>query len=568
MKARLALQAGGQGKGNGLADMVQSYPNSDELSIAEILATTMRSGEGFPNTESRPSSVSPPDVHHMQSFVGSLTGENGASQMAKLASASLDAANIYSHPIPTLASQGGIKEPIDPLLLDPSTGQYKPREDPSSKVGTNLSELILSGWPTDFPSPVMVEQLVRVFFDKSEYLRCLFQPSKFFEQLAHGPNSPRYPSHAILHAIFAIGYALRPDLDPANLSYLATQMGRGTSNDESGMASCKYHCERAREHISKANGQGHDLLSACKAAIIITSIKFGVGDIFEAWVCSGMATKMAIAMALNRGKEDGELTMNKAKVDIFWGSLLAPPANWIEEEERRRVMFLAFVTDQAGAASLLWNSSLKESDIISELPMCGMHDFEQANRAGAPVDGTGQTLQSPNLFTEHRYDSFNTMIKGVLLIGRCGDFISHLPFAATEDHVKVPHWYRLNNLITSFSSSLPFGSITADQAGGRFDSSRLLTTIAIHTCTLQLHEPLARLDENSLNMCRAACTGITNLLRVSSTCPPFLSWGNRVDSAPLSFIFCILTSTSFPLYFVASCRIGRRCYTSIANLCL
>ncbi|UZJ56557.1 hypothetical protein CBS101457_005877 [Exobasidium rhododendri] len=526
----LQARAGGESDNNRLNDLEQRYPNQDELSIAEILATTMRSGEGLASAESRPSSISSPNAHDLQAFVGSLTGANGASQMAKLASASLNAANIYSTSLLPLGSDDNIKVPIDPLLLHSSTAHLgDERKNANPIQGNNLSEVILSGWPADFPSPSMVNQLTRVFFDQSDYLRCLFQPGRFFQQLTHGPNSIHYPSRAVLHAIFSMGYALRPDLDPANISLLGSQRKGASANDKSTMVSSRYHCERAKYHILRATDQVTDVLSIAKAATILTSIKYGVGEIFEGWICSGIATKTAVAMSINRSrKTDGDDSTRGAKVDIHWGSLLPPPKNWIEEEERRRVMFMAFVTDQAGAASLLWTSGLKESDIVLELPMYSTYDFEHENQAATPI-GPGQTLQSPDLFTEHLHDSFTLMIKGFTLVGRCGDFFSHLPINASKDHVKVPHWKRLNDLVTSFATSLPSPSIIIDDIHGTFDTNRFMTAVAIHTCILQLHEPLVRLDEDSMHICRSACHGMVNLLR------PLAATGAEVT--PLSPIF-------------------------------
>lgn len=95
---------------------------------------------------------------------------------------------------------------------------------------------------------------------------------------------------------------------------------------------------------------------------------------------------------------------------------------------------------------------------------------------------------------------------------RSGEFLARLPSAVSVQDVKTPDWFTLNDLVSTFSSTIPMQN--ADRSGN-IDSNRLLTDLVIHTCALQLHEPLTRLDENSVNMCRAACTGIVNTLRVS-----------------------------------------------------
>lgn len=351
LRARLHLQqhreGGGSsmGDGNGLSDVVQSYPNSDELSIAQILATTMRSGDSFPAGEARPEQSFSSDSKHFGSFVDTLAGTSDASQMAKLASASLEAAQLYPNASSPLASQGA-KEPIDPLLLNSMADKYKAELPSSTQMGSDMpfSNLVFFGWPSDFPAPAVVDQLTRIFFDRCDYLRNLFQPSRFFEQLAHGPNSPHFPSSAVLHAIFAMAYALRPDMDPASMSLLEAHSDREPTNEESTMVSTKYHCERARHHIQRVSAKDKNLLSVCKAAIILTNIKYGFGDVFEAWIDSGIAVKLAVALSLNRGTQTSKRESDKGCAELFSGTVLPPAANWVEQEERRRVMFFAFVT--------------------------------------------------------------------------------------------------------------------------------------------------------------------------------------------------------------------------------
>jgi len=93
-----------------------------------------------------------------------------------------------------------------------------------------------------------------------------------------------------------------------------------------------------------------------------------------------------------------------------------------------------------------------------------------------------------------------------------GDFLVRLPPSISVQDVKTPEWFNLNHLVSTFSSTIPMQEAPQD---GKVDSVRLVADLLIHTCALQLHEPLARLDENSVQMCKAACTGVVNTLRVS-----------------------------------------------------
>lgn len=334
LRARLGLQDQGEGSSlNGIAP--SQPPNSDELSIAEILATTMRSGEGFPHQ----------DATHLHSFVSHLTGLDQSTHLDSMTHSELDASKIYPHPIPQLRTQHSNKISLNPIIpepaaVDPFVGDH------ISGNNQAYSEMISTGWPSDFPSPSTAELLCQVFFEQCHYLRCIFQPSRFLEQLSHGPGSPQFPSVALLHSIFAMAYSLRPDLDPANLPMSQDPSGRaGLLNTENGFISARYHCDRVKHYLSNLDGRpGIELFSLCKAAIVLTNVQFGLAHMLEAWATSGLANKLATALYLNRGRGDTRLAGEVARVDYLSTSLLRPSSNWIEEEERRRVIYYAFGT--------------------------------------------------------------------------------------------------------------------------------------------------------------------------------------------------------------------------------
>lgn len=324
--------------------MVQRHPNQDELSIAEILATTMRSGEGFPLSPSHQASLSPLGADHLHSLVGSLTGSARTTD-------GIEESKSYSHTIPQLEFQQHSKEPIDPLLLrQAAVDHFKQEEIPVvehtlGKTTDGPSQLIQTSWPADFPTPMVAEHLCHIFFDDCHYLRCLFQPGRFFQQVAYGPSSPHFPSTALLHAIFAMSYSLRPDMDPERAREVQQGESSSLSNSETGMLLVKYHCEQVKRQLLNLDGRsGVQLFSLCKAAIILMNVQFGLGHMLEAWTTSGISIKLATALYLNRGREDTELVGHEAKVEYLSTVLLRPSSDWMEEEERRRVVFYAFAS--------------------------------------------------------------------------------------------------------------------------------------------------------------------------------------------------------------------------------
>lgn len=342
LRAKLLSQ--GQEKSANLNNIIstQPTPNSDELSIAEILATTMRSGEGFSGTDSRQESMLPLDATHLRSFVNNLTGSNQPTHLDSMAPTLLDASKVYPHPIPLLSTP----YPINPVVPKPTAVDLFGEDDDMAGNVQGFSEVISTGWPSDFPSPSTTEHLCQIFFDKCHYLRCIFQPSRFLEQLSHGPGSADFPSRALLHSIFAMAYSLRPDLDPANLTMSQDPGERaGLLNTENGFITARYHCDRVKHFLSNLDGRpGVELFSLCKAAIILTNVQFGLAHMLEAWATSGLANKLATALYLNRGRGNTRLAGEVARVDYLSTSLLRPSFDWIEEEERRRVIYYAFAS--------------------------------------------------------------------------------------------------------------------------------------------------------------------------------------------------------------------------------
>lgn len=53
---------------------------------------------------------------------------------------------------------------------------------------------------------------------------------------------------------------------------------------------------------------------------------------------------------------------------------LAPPSDWTELEERRRVFWMAFLNDAQGSIATGWNSIIRTKDVSSSLPDTLDHD--------------------------------------------------------------------------------------------------------------------------------------------------------------------------------------------------
>ncbi|MCO5555770.1 hypothetical protein L7F22_009315 [Adiantum nelumboides] len=308
--------------------------------------------------------------------------------------------------------------------------------------------------------------------------------------------------------------------------------------DRAKMGSAGYHSDRAQHHISVGMWEGGDLMSLAKASLMLTTKRYGCGEIFDAWMSASLGTRLSVSLAINRSNPtspDMARFTGKTPVDTIRLAMSGAPADWIEEEERRRLMFLILATDRSACASTLWANSLDDSDVTVELPRLSNYDFIEGNTV-ALATAPRQTLQSRNLFTEHHIDGFNTMLKACVLMGRIGTFLSRLPaFATSEDMMGSPAFHKLDNTLSSFSMSLPFRATDPDERG-QIDVFRFATYAVLHTNALLLHSPLLRLNKQSAAMCEAACHSVLDLLRI------LIAAGIEFARLPPLIILCLGTA--------------------------
>jgi len=74
----------------------------------------------------------------------------------------------------------------------------------------------------------------------------------------------------------------------------------------------------------------------------------------RAWMSSGRACRLAIAIGLNRLDIDG---LNDVK------QCIPPPKDWTEREERRRTFWMAFSGDRLASIGTGWAMSIDEADV-------------------------------------------------------------------------------------------------------------------------------------------------------------------------------------------------------------
>ncbi|CEH13010.1 hypothetical protein CBOM_00957 [Ceraceosorus bombacis] len=335
---------------------VQSTSSADELSIAEILANTMRGGES--SYQTMPSGLSGRPTNHRPS----------ANPLAD------QGQNNSTQGVGSSTGSSGIQQDPDPML-----------------------ELVFSGWPTDFPPPQTVDLLVNIFFENFPFLH-IFHPGRFLNALMLGPHSPRYPHPSALHAMFALSYTLRPDLDPVAQSRRANPQPLAGSHG----------AQKSIYDIHRSRGGSADYHTA-------------------------------------RFRKTG----------------------W----KKRNVVELC---------SLFWQQI--------------------------------EALQQPRC----HHDAVILLIKGFMMVGRCGALLARLPRIATVEDLLTSEFDTLSNSVGAFAMSFPpnLSSYLSTKPDGQLDAVLITAHALPHCATLLLHDPMALCRSESFAICRAACSAVLAILRM------------------------------------------------------
>lgn len=131
---------------------------------------------------------------------------------------------------------------------------------------------------------------------------------------------------------------------------------------------------RARKYaeLDEMKGLGESFVTIAHAQcwVLIATYEFQMMYFPRAWASAGRAVRLVLMMGLNR--LDGPASDMK--------QVLAPPRDWTELEERRRVFWMTYCSDRYASMGTGWPVSMDERD-VSFLQAAGEHFTHQARRS-------------------------------------------------------------------------------------------------------------------------------------------------------------------------------------------
>ena len=158
---------------------------------------------------------------------------------------------------------------------------------------------------------------------------------------------------------------------PVCLRYAVWALGASVSTDATLRSYKDIFYTRARRSLTDLLETTLDSLkphriSTLQTLVLLSYFEFIHAIFGHAWMNCGRASRMAVYFNLLRLDEP----------HLFCKQTLSDPRDWVDQEERRRTFWAAFILDKFASLGTGWAATLHEDDITTFLP--GSDDEYQA----------------------------------------------------------------------------------------------------------------------------------------------------------------------------------------------
>ncbi|KAI0105459.1 hypothetical protein GGR51DRAFT_571796 [Nemania sp. FL0031] len=440
-----------------------------------------------------------------------------------------DVINIGAYEAPTTEDVlfEGIDYGLPDISLDGSTFAFN-SENPTGFMGNSSAqplgdfsstafngELIdLGGVFEALPPFEMMEDLNRLFFQRQQQFAPIIHPSRYLQAFYSPPHMK--PPMCLQYAIWALA-----------------------SNSDS-----KYHAyhdifyRRARQYADmdemKGNGEHFITVAHAQTWCVIATDEAKSMMFTRAAMSCARAVRLAAMMGLHHLDSPPDES----------SPTLAPPQDWAELEERRRVFWGIFCIDSHCSISTGWPHLIDTTDVTTHLPAT-----EAAFHSGEAME----TCTINDIFRADR--SYSSFAGSVVVCYLFNIILKHAHRPKENDNPENyeygEYWKRHRDIDNTLSSAFMFLPEPLRLPDNYREPTAVNTNLNLHASIICLHhaaleriethhlpESAKRISEDRLS---AAAQEIVNIMKLTS----HLSFGPRTPLAALS-LFC---AASVYIYF-------------------
>ncbi|KAL0939654.1 binuclear zinc transcription factor [Colletotrichum truncatum] len=207
-----------------------------------------------------------------------------------------------------------------------------------SQADNYFAELVSVGLFEQQPSIELVTFLVNSYFEKWHYAAPMFQQDRYMMSLYLPPH-------------------MRP---PMCLQYIIMALGADIVKTHRQLAIPFYQRARAYIQSDEMRGEGQFFATLAHAQAWSLIANFEAQQLFFA------QSSMSLCRAIRTAQMLGLHHIDRDSMESL--PLLAPPADWVEAEERRRTWWVIYCSDRLVCGSTGWPAMIDERDLHTRLP--------------------------------------------------------------------------------------------------------------------------------------------------------------------------------------------------------
>ncbi|KAI8634600.1 hypothetical protein F5Y19DRAFT_409241 [Xylariaceae sp. FL1651] len=393
--------------------------------------------------------------------------------------------------VPTVYSDNAIFsfDRGNPTEFTGNTPSTQPLADPGNNAFSG--ELIdLGGVFEALPPFEIMEDLNRLFFERQQQFAPIIHPARYLQAFHSAPHMK--PPMCLQYAI----WALCSNSDP------------------------KYHaCHDVFYHRARQYAESDEM----KGYVMFT----------RAAMSSARAVRLSAMMGLHKLDSPPDES----------SPTLAPPKDWAELEERRRVFWGIFCIDSHASISTGWPHLIDISEVTTHLPAS-----ETAFHSGEPIE----TCTIHDALKGHTYSSF---AGNVIICHLFNQILKHAhrskPDDNPENYEYGEYWKRHRDIDNTLSSAFMFLPESFRLPENYRDSTAIHLNLNLHASVICLHHAaIERIEAYNLSQTSkkasqdrlsAAAQEIVNIVKLTS----HMNAGPRTPLAALS-LYC---AASVYIYF-------------------
>ncbi|TYJ53884.1 hypothetical protein B9479_005433 [Cryptococcus floricola] len=434
---------------------------------------------------------------------------------------------IDSAPLDALASLPG------PSLVDPLPSFQTLPEQPAvaattvageaeidAAIQSSFKDILWPGWPPSLPIPSLLGHLVETFFTTIPSVSRVIHRQTLLARISLPPTHADFPHSSLLHAICAVASRHSPAVytrsvqeDIAKIAKDAkAAKGKGMVGavPEDELCFSKRHAMHAFAAIKLNHVNARGLFDMLQALIIIGHWGQSLARWMDCWILVGTATRLVICLGLL----DAHSHVQADNATPFRRTILAPPKDDVEREERRAAMWFLVLYDITLSASSGWTGALPMDEITTKFP-AARTKFDK----GVTIPENPQSFMSPDVYHNHPVaDSFVMMSKGnmllhrvIRLVRRCRRMEAH-EWASVKDSAE---FRQIENDLGMLSLTFPVALRDPVQymqgAMKVIDADLISAHLLPHVAAINLHEPFADIKD-------PLCPSGTRLLAEARAC--------------------------------------------------